>query len=56
MEYIIFGYMDHFFRMSRNEMALQFKVAMNIENQGLTTSLQEKQNYFPNNPIVSKKH
>ena len=42
--------------MSRNKMALWFEVALNIEKQGLTTSLHEKRNYFPNNPVQIYKY
>ena len=53
MEYILFGYIwTNFFHLSINEMVLQFKVAINIEKQGLSRSLQENRNYFPNNPII----
>ena len=52
MEYILLGYIcTILFHMSRSEMFLKFEVALNIEKQGLTTSLHEKRNYFPNNLI-----
>ena len=31
---------------------LRFEVTLNIQRQGLTISLHEKQSYFPNNPIA----
>ena len=53
MEYILFGYIwTILFHMSRNEMVLQFEVALNIEKQSLTKSLHENRNDFPNNLIL----
>ena len=40
------------FHMSKNEMVLRFEVALDVEKRGFPTSLQEKRNYFPNNPII----
>ena len=52
MEYILFGYVwIVLFHISKNEIVLQFEVPLNIEKQGLTKSLHEKRNYFPNNLI-----
>ena len=35
-------------------MVLQFEEgALNLEKQGLITSVHEKRNYFPNNPITT---
>ena len=34
--------------MSRNKMAFRFEVALGVEKQDLTTSVQEKRNFFPN--------
>ena len=52
MEYILVDYIwIILFNMLRNETVLRFEVALNIEKQGLTTFLQEKQNYFLNNLI-----
>ena len=51
MEYILFGYIwTIIFQMSRDEMVLRFEVAfLNIEKQGLTSSVHEKRIYFANN-------
>ena len=38
--------------MAKNEMVLQFEVALNIQKRGLTTSLHEKRNLFPNQLIL----